>query len=1061
MAPARNNFMVYRASAGSGKTYTLVKEYLKLVLPNPSNYRRILAVTFTNKAAAEMKGRIISRLQGLAATDKELESLKAGRREEMMRLHHELCLCTGLDPDEVRRNARTALHLILHGYSDFAISTIDRFVSRITRTFSYDLHIPQNHELVLDDEILRQEAVAALMAESGSNPAITRMLIHFIRERLNSDRSWDVEKELISFSAMLNNEASMQYLPMLRQMEPEAFAQINTNLKLSAEKAEAGIREAGQMAIKLMSDHNMQAEDFRQGTKGIGGFFESLTKKDIGSINISPAVRTTVEEEKWISNAKQKQFALTIEAIAPKLKSLFKSVDEKLKKYKSYSILIEELPKLALLSAIERRLEEIKVEGGFVLLSDYYRKINEQLLLEPVPFIYQRTGEKFTHFFIDEFQDTSLLQFRNMIPLIENALAAGEPNLLVGDAKQAIYRFRNGEVRQFTNLPKIYNCPELPQFREAEALFGQQFAVYSDLYPGTGHTNFRSAEEVVDFNNRFFSFLMQKESDEDIRRVYEGLTQQPSGRLKGGYVEVTMGNLSAMPVEVGDAVEKICSRGILPGNIAVICRTNKLGAEIASELTSRNIGVVTSDSLLVANAASVRLMEALFRLLADPGDVISAAGALMLARSFNAPMQTKSLHSWLQMLQNAGVKKHGGKALESVLTEAGLRFRCYSLLKLPLYDLCETLVRDFGLNRSPDPCLSAFLDRVNDYRSGALRNLNAFLEYWETEREKASVETSERPEAVRIHTIHKAKGLEFPVVILPMPSESEPGDKSCWISNDFTRNCNLPAALVKQKKDMLHSEFRDTYEEEIVSRRLDSVNQWYVAMTRAEQEMYIIAGMPPEYSSVFRIQAALYEFTGLGPEGGTCTFGKQAGSETFVLSGKSVSCAWKPLAETRALKPVMGTSVAGLWDEDENTGKRNYGTLIHSLLAGVKVAADASLAVEKAVANGSLAESEKETIFSELSRILSHPEVSPWFSPGAEVLTEPGILTPEGELWRPDRVVKTAGRAMVIDFKTGKPGNDHRQQVETYCRLVQKASGIPAEGMLVYTGHPLMTVKVC
>ena len=445
-----NNFIVYKSSAGSGKTFTLVKEYLTLVLVQPSLFRHVLAITFTNKAANEMKQRILSSLIEMAECEKFEDS------NAVKFLLPVIIEETGLTKETIQKNSKKVLELILHNYSDFGVSTIDSFVHKIIRSFAFDLHLPLNFEVELQTDELLSKVIDLLLNQVGSNENLTKLMVEFVQTRAEDDKNWNIEKDLFEVSKSLLKEDSQVFIEKLNELSIDDFLKINRDMIKSVRQFEKTLSKFGKEAIQIIESRGVPVEAFYYGKRGIVTYFNRFASKNFENIFPNNYILKTIEEDKWFSGKATDHDKDDINEIKDSLIQIYTQiigfVDGQYEKYITYSEIIKNLYPVAILSTIEKLMTEYKSENNIVLISEFNKRISEVVLAEPVPFVYERVGEKYQHFLVDEFQDTSILQWQNLLPLIDNSLASANKNLVVGDGKQAIYRWRNGEVEQFARL---------------------------------------------------------------------------------------------------------------------------------------------------------------------------------------------------------------------------------------------------------------------------------------------------------------------------------------------------------------------------------------------------------------------------------------------------------------------------------------------------------------------------------------------------------------------------------------------------------------------------------
>jgi len=1066
------NFIVYKASAGSGKTYTLVKEYLKLVLADPGKYRHILAVTFTNKAAYEMKSRIISYLTAISdLNDKCPEKARQDEiRLKYAALMNELSKHTGLNESDLSYMATMVLQRILHNYSDFAISTIDSFVQKIIRTFAYDLKLSQNFEVELDSERVLSEAVDVLLSYAGSDDTLTDMLIEFIKQKIEDGRSWDIESDLKEFSKLLLKEDARKFIGLFSNLSLGDFSKEIGSLYGNRKLLENEAAKTASEIMNIIRENNIELKSFYQGTKGIPGFFLKVLSNGLADVTGNSYCEKAINEDVWYSKSLAENEKIKIDEIKAQISEAYLRIIPMIRKFRDINVVLKSLYPLSLLSQIEKETETIKENENIIFISDFYSKIHEQLLNEPVPFIYQRVGDKYEHYFIDEFQDTSVMQFQNMLPLIENSLASAKTNFIVGDGKQAIYRWRNGEVMQFASLPQIFDKPDLPHFDDIEKSILRNISDYNTSGLNSGNTNYRSKSEIVNFNNNLFDYLANEMLDADKRKIYDAHSQQVKPGNDGGYVQIKFFEENAEYLDnqlnyVFDLVTKLRTSGVSFKDLAVICRSNRQATDIASHLLKNGIDVVSSESLLLGSSGKVSFIVAVFRYLSNPGDDLAAAYILFfLCKNYESDFTFNGLmHDYSDQK-----KLHDKKFVLPDLIglfDFHLDFEIISLM--PLYDLSEFLIRHFRFNLAPDPFIIYFLDAVNEFVSGEHTGVRDFVEWWDEKGSARSIVVPDKLDAVKVLTIHKAKGLEFPVVIFPFADESATvKGANIWLENTSEYCPGIPAfPLAITQKNLINTSFEDYFDREKSSAALDMLNICYVALTRPEQQLYILT---KKYSGKegknfgallknylqhierWHDNNDLYEF------GSFTDFidsgAKSESTLTFVPENIS-SVDWHE-------KAVIRYNSSVLWPDDEQSGGVHWGNVIHQILSKIRVKDDIDHVIDETVGEGLLTLDNAEQVRNFVKAQMLNPEFSRFFENGLEVLTEAEILTPENELYRPDRVIFEKDKNIVVDFKTGVEKDVHKTQIGNYADIITEINKKPSEKYLVYLQKELRVIKI-
>ncbi len=604
------SFTVYKSSAGSGKTFTLVKEYITLALQKPEYFRHILAITFTNKAASEMKERTLRYLTELSAlpADKESAAHKF--------LLPDLMKATSFSESEIAEKSRLVLNSILHNYSDFAIGTIDSFVHRIIRSFAHDLKIPLNFEIEMDTDKLLAKAIDMLLNKAGSDELLTRILVEFTEAKTDDEKSWHIEKDLHLFAQQLFKEDNRLHIEKIRQLSISDFLDIRKKLGNLVSKFEEEVATVAASAWEIIRSNNIPTDAFYRGNSGIGRYFENLSKGITEKINANSYVVETVEQDKWFAGKATTADKQGIEKVKNDLGDAFLKIRElresQYKHYMLYKLLHANIYPVAVLNEIERLIEEIKKEDNILPISEFNRRISKIVVSQPVPFIYERIGERYQNYLVDEFQDTSTLQWMNLLPLIENSLSYDRFNMIVGDGKQAIYRWRGGDVEQFAFLP------ELPKAISDTFSMERAAAIKRSYSEKNLSSNFRSKAEIIDFNNKFFGYISGISSDK-IKSIYKNCDQTFNPANTGGYIQLDFIDKADIADEtydeitlkkVSEIIDELLTQNFSQRDIAILCRSNSNASVIARHLISKGLNIVSEESLLLSASPEISFLLA-------------------------------------------------------------------------------------------------------------------------------------------------------------------------------------------------------------------------------------------------------------------------------------------------------------------------------------------------------------------------------------------------------------------------------------------------------------------
>ena len=781
-------FKIYKSSAGSGKTYTLVKEYLKLALQSRAvnNFKRILAITFTNKAANEMKERILLALTDLSSAN-ELKGTSAYLKEDLKK---ELLL----NDQQIQKLSADVLKTILHNYADFSIGTIDKFTYKIVRTFARDLNLPANFELEFNADLVLNKAIDLLLSKVGLDEKLTHLLIEFTTHNIGEERKWQLEKDILKIAKEILKEDGYQSIQFLKQFNFDDFQDKIKAYKSDVNAFKKQIQTIGQNAVELIRQNNISAASFGGGeSRGIAKYFQYLADFQEKGINPTNSHLKTIEEDKWTSAKCSASEKSVIESIKLPLTNFFNEAQKVIEhSYSDYIIksnALKNLYAVALINELEKEIDVIRKTDNIVHISEFNKRISSIIASEPAPFIYERIGERYKHYLIDEFQDTSILQFHNLIPLFSNSLAEGHFNMVVGDGKQAIYRFRGGEVEQFMQLPKIYKAEENAVVAMNEPVFESQYK-YEFL-----KNNFRSKKEIVEFNNAFFDFL--KSVYLQIEEIYYKQAQIADEKNTGGYVEFyfcernqnksyTFGedqenDEEEDPEQVEKLLETIqncIADGYQYKDIAVLFRANNTANAVAQSLVDHGIPISSSESVKIGNSKSVSLIVNLMAYLVD--SEITLYKKNILEGFYILNNYSDDIHTVYTKYLNKKDSTLFYQHLKMMLGGLDLN----QLKENPIYEIAEELFRNLNLFEQADPYIQFFLDEVFLFAQKKNNDLAAFIEWWEQNKSTKAVVIPDGINAVNILTIHKSKGLEFPVVIFSHATDSLKSMDGRWVKDE-------------------------------------------------------------------------------------------------------------------------------------------------------------------------------------------------------------------------------------------------------------------------------------
>ncbi len=1089
-----NKLQIYKASAGSGKTYLLTQKWLLSAFADTDNYSKILAVTFTNKAAEEMKTRILAEISLLIS-----DSSKSAHS-------HVLMTDLKLSESELIHRANALRDNILHNYSLFSVKTIDSFVQRVIRAFSYELGVNSNYEIELDTSKVLAELTEKLYQNMSQNIELQRNMIQFAQHKIDEGKTWDFKKELSDLAKELFKEQVQEKIASESFSDKSIFSVFSKSVLMLKNEFEQRMRSISVESRKLLKDNNIH------NIKELGSKFATLAGylvTKIANRDFEPlkSVRTASEDgdiSQWHKKGETASIVTQIESVYPQISQLLtqavETYDNGYSLYVSAKLIAENLHAFGILSDLADLLPEYRADNNTLLISDTNLLLKEIIGNNDAPFIYEKTGSRYKHILIDEFQDTSAFQWANFRPLLENSLSENHFNLIVGDIKQSIYRWRGGDWKLL-----LY---------QVKADIGSEKISEHSL-----DTNWRSKKNILDFNNAVFAHipsLLQADYNNDIDSVSdieitnelknegfdsilttaysENYQKLPKPDLnKGGRSQVKFfeGDKAAFEKQLAKEVPAdidflLKNKNYEPGDITVLVRTNKQAQFIMqilrdyqhTELNATRYPIVSSESLLIANAPAVRLLTSALRYLDTPYDTLNTAVLLTEYARWNNP-ETYNLSELYQISVRSDIH-------DAILPEEFI-LNINALKRYSLYELTEKLISVFKLTeRTSDfASLQAFQSAVSDFTTKKNASLQEFLEWWNEARTKLSVQLPESLNALRIMTIHKSKGLAFKIAIVPFVNqELTPSAMTApllWVETDNNSHFNhYPLLPVRYKKDMSKSVFKRHYFNEKLYLYMDLLNVLYVAFTRPEEELFIYAAKSKNTGLTHAgdllwlalnssVQTTDKEGNTIVPladflDSKSLTFRLDTGyiitdTEKYNRTEKVkvTSPETYPNFDYASRISINYSSDEFFIESREFVAERvRYGSLMHKILSEIETYNDVEHAVKSLNYAGFVKTDECESLIEKVKELISRPNISSWFDGSAEVISEQGITTDTGELRIPDRILFTDEKVTVIDFKFGEPRPEHTAQITEYLKLIQNIYTIPAEAYLYYAENDML-----
>jgi ATP-dependent exoDNAse (exonuclease V) beta subunit len=1037
-----SSFQVYNASAGSGKTFTLVKEYIKVLLNSDDifSFQKILAITFTNKAAGEMKERVLS----------SLEDFADGKENDLINV---LIKEIRIDKNLIQERSKKILDAILKNYAAFSITTIDSFTHKIIKNFAYDLGLSLNFEVEMDGVSLLNEAVDVLISKIGTDKKLTSLLIDYSLDKTDDDKSWDISRDLSEFAKMLLNEDDVAHFRILADKQLDDFTNLKTKLYNQQKELKESIKKVGEECIQLIDSNDLEHKDFMRGT--IPKFFDDLSTKsvNIDFIKRSETIKKAIENNQYYSKSTLDSVASSIDQIVPEIIRLFKESELIYQQFSMNKLALKSIIPLAVLNNINSELETIKEDNNIRLNAEFNQLISDNIKNQPAPFIYERIGQRFQHYFIDEMQDTSVLQWQNLVPLIDNTLAQENSNLLlVGDGKQAIYRWRGGKAEQFIELGSDRENP----FHVAKEIKNLD-------------TNYRSYSEIIKFNNSFFQHTANFLQNESYKNLFVEGNKQIENFKKGGYVSLSFLDKNEdkeiekvkYPQKVLEKINELKESFSL-NEICILTRTRKDGVAVANYLSEKGVNIVSSETLLLQNSQKVCFIIDLLKVLQNPSDEESRFEILYFLHQ----------HLQIEIPKNNFLKEYSkanNKTILESLKTYGVSFDASIFHQLPFYEKIEEIIRGFNLIKSSDAYVQFFLDVVLErQRNGT--DIGEFLEFWELKKDRLSIVASESASAVQVMTIHKSKGLEFPVVIFPCDVDIYKQIKpKSWLNELPESYSGFSELLVDYNKTLsiVSKRGREIYDHQREQLELDNFNLLYVTLTRAVEQLHIITEKKLSkgnentnfYSGIFinylkqqdRWDDDILEYS----------FGDKkrvSKNETEIpvaeVHKKFISTPWQEH------NIVLLASASKLWNTAQDEAI-NFGNLFHEIFARIITKNDIDIIITQYNQQGILDDEQTRFIQKSINSVVNHPLLVKYYSEDVIVYNEREIVDIDNLVIIPDRLVFIDKKEVVIiDYKTGNPSSEHHQQLLKYERVLKSMDFKVDKKLLIYINQEIDVVEV-
>ncbi len=1060
---------IYRASAGAGKTHKLTGEYLMLLFSQPGAFRRILAVTFTNKATDEMKTRIVQ----------ELYHLAGGHKSDYLL---QLSSFYSLTEKQVRELAKKILIAVLHDYSAFNISTIDHFFQQTMRAFTCEIGLQGGYGIEMDKNAVLSEAVDNMLANLGEkeNKELLSWLLRFAEEKIEEGKNWNLRQDILDLGEELFKESYKAYSKELSEQikDKSVLTTYKSKLYEVIKSTEATVKRLGENGLAIIKRNGLKPTDFKNTSRSPILLFEHLAQGVMKEPSAS-FVNLADNREDYVSKTATSEIRQSIyDAYEDGLNNCVKDVIalfNNLADYYTAKAIVRYYYTLGILTDISQYIALYREEKNVLLIADTTELLNKVIDGSDIPFIYEKTGTHVDHYMIDEFQDTSRMQWENFRPLLEESLAQGESNLVVGDVKQSIYRFRNSDWKLLDEQVR------------------KDFA-YESLREETLKENWRSCRHVVDFNNALFaiapallqdiynnaldtSSLKEKERDAlntKIKAAYDKSYQHVPAPLqhKEGHVQVEFLSdeedatwkdkaLELLPI----TLERLQDKGYELKDIAILVRKNKEGAKIAEALLRYkeehpsdrySYDIISDEALFIRNSPAVRFLIMIMRYLKNPKDRTN---------------RELVVYSYKVLIGEFGIYASEDEMIKKIL----------SIPRQSLYELVEGLFRHFEscFHQTDQVFIQAFLDIVSEFAQRESPDLNHFLKWWDDNSGKHTISTPDGQNAIRIMTVHKSKGLGFKVVIIPFCDWSIDNSENpiIWCRPNKSPFNQVGLVPVLYAKELAKTNFAEDYFKERLYAFIDSLNTLYVAFTRAKEELIVFTAAQKEEKKdskskskgqISNISALLWKTFGtdMGQTSGEkplvslssyfnaeerrFEMGDQWVPERKKVGGPALG--ELPMNQLYSISPDNRLQLRlygkNFFIDNKN---RKRGTLMHDILSQITISADIDKVVEDYYLSGVINKEESKELSEHLEFLLQKEEVKEWYNGSFRILNEVDILFGKGFSKRPDRVMLNGEEVIVVDYKFGERQlKRYKDQVLTYIQLIKEMGYIQVKGYLWY-----------
>ncbi len=978
-------------------------------------------------------------------------------------LEQELAKESSLSKLNIQEQAQKCLNFILHHYSDFAVTTIDSFFNSIVKSLAHEMKLPLRFEIELDQEFINEDITERLLREIGKDEKLTAWLQSFAFDKLENNKGWKIKPELKKIGQQLFKE---EYYKQQRNVEPD-YNVLTLQLKAARKKFEEQVRKHGELFNTNIEKHGFVIDEFNYGKSGVAGYLSKLSRKDLSGKEFMPGVRVMAAHDNadaWLSKSNQNKALLELinSTLQPLLKAHIEFHNSNFSHYSSACEALKLIYVAGIITRLAEHFRDYRDEHDLLTIADANILIKNFVGTNDTSFVFEKTGNKFRHFLLDEFQDTSDIQWKNLLPLINNALASGNSALIVGDVKQAIYRWRGGNMNLLQQEIK------------------DDLKMYASLIQERKlNINYRSTKEVIEFNNSFFQLLpdiireLEHADYNLIAAAYqtdEIMQLTPEKIKENGYVNISFIDEKEISEIEDDAkwkqeslnklvptIDQLLNDGYSWGDIAILVRTKYEGNEIARYLYNNGIDkIVSADSLLIHKAPQVQFIINAIRYLHDQENVLERKEMLYFAAK-----EKISKDELDKIFSSYDFEKDS--LFQKYLPPSYFALSKY-FLQLPVYDLTEQLIKLFDLNKNPDAYLQRLQDVILEYSEKNPNDSLSFVNWWDenAERKSFSVITPEQSDSITIITIHKSKGLQYPVVLMPYCDWSlkPKAGELLWVSSNESPYDNCNDIPVLFSKALEHTFFNEHYTKEIQQYYLDNLNLLYVAFTRAAERLYITTPFlkTEKISKISQLILLAIERNDAWNEcynerEKVLVLGKEIKKERKEVSATKADI-FHPEPFTIAEFPIHAwQSKLGIKTNKEYSSSFiEYGKILHKILSFIITENDLELALNKAKNIFILDEQILLKVKTSIENIFQAVKKHEWFTGKFAVRNESDIFS-DKNLFRPDRLMFNDEETIILDYKTGAEDKSYDRQISDYKNILKEAGFKNVKALLLYTAE--------